>query len=63
MSSDGKYEMRDDEKQMLSSTHEEAYTRVFLHTAVAIKNGSERVVICASDTDIVAMALFHLKQL
>ena len=38
-------------------------TCVFLHTAVAIKNGSERVVICASDTDIVAMALFHFKQL
>ena len=29
VSSDGKYEMRDDEKQMLSSTHEEADTRVF----------------------------------
>ena len=44
VSSDGKYEMRDDEKQMLISTHEEADTGVSLHTAVAIRNGSERVI-------------------
>ena len=63
VSSDGKFEMRADEKKTLSCTHEEADTQVFLHTAVAIQNGSERVIICASDTDIVVMALFHFKQL
>ena len=63
VSSNGKYEKRDDEKQMLSSTHKEADTRVFLHTAVTIINGSEIVIICASGTDIVVMALFHFKQL
>ena len=54
--------MRDDEKQMLSSKHEEADGRVFLHITIAIRNGSERVIICASDTDIVVMALFHFKR-
>ena len=52
--------MRDDEKQMLSSTHKEADERVFLLTTVAIRNESERVIVCASDTDIVVIALFHL---
>ena len=43
---------------MKKQTHE-----FFLHVAVAVKCGSGRVTICASDTDIVVMALFHFKQL
>ena len=63
VSSNVEYNIRDEEKHMLTSTHEEADTRVLLHVAVAVKCRSGRVTICASDTDIVVMALFHFKQL
>ena len=63
VSADEEYEMSDEEKQTLASTHEKADARVFLYMAVAVRSGSERVIICASATAIVVMAFFHLKQL
>lgn len=63
ISSTGKSYITDEERSLLSSTHEEADTRVFLHTLVAVKTGCGRVIICASDTDIVEIAIYLFKQL
>ena len=51
------------EEYLLSSTHKEADTRVFLHVLSAIKNGCKRIIIRASDTDIVVIALYLFEQL
>lgn len=56
-------DVSDDERVLLSSTHEEADTRVFLHATVAIKGGCNRIVIWASDTDIVVIALYLYRKL
>ena len=48
------YNISDEEKHMLTSTHEEADPRVFLPVAVAVKCGSGRVTICASDKDLLS---------
>ena len=51
------------EEYLLSSTHEEAGTRVFLQFLSAIKNGCKRIIIRVSDTDIVVIALYLFEQL
>ena len=51
------------EEYLLSSTHKEADTRVCLHVLSAIKNGCKRIIIRASDTDIVVIALYLFEQL
>ena len=43
---------------LLTSTHEEADTRIFLHVKVASTTCCERVVVVASDTDIVVIATY-----
>ena len=43
----------------LSSTHEEGDTRVILHAIEASKNGYERIVVIARDTDILILLLAY----
>ncbi len=57
------YTISDDERRILSSTQEEADTRVFLHTIVAVKAGCKRIIIHASDTDIVVIGLYMYRHL
>lgn len=40
-------------------THEEADTRLLLHTANAVKHGSQKISIRTVDTDIVVLAIAH----
>ncbi|MES9880282.1 MAG: hypothetical protein ABW185_05305 [Sedimenticola sp.] len=61
--SNGECDMADDERELLTSTHEEADTRVFLHARLAAKLGCTRIVIRASDTDIVVIGLYLCNRL
>lgn len=63
MTANGSAIPSDTEEYLLSSTHEEADTRVFLHVLSAIQNGCKRIIIRASDTDIVVIALYLFEQL
>ena len=58
MTANGPARSSDTEEYLLSSTHEEADTRVFFHALSAIRNGCKRIIIRASDTDIVVIALY-----
>jgi hypothetical protein len=53
----------DHDHDLLASTHEEADTRVFLHTAACVHRGCTRVVIIASDTDIAVIAVYLFQRL
>ena len=44
-------------------THEEADTRIFLHVWHAVREGYKSVMIDASDTDIVVIAIFLMPSL
>ena len=50
-----------DFEQRLSCTHEEADTRVVLHTLDCLKRGIDIVYVDANDTDIVVLLLYHYK--
>ena len=53
----------DTEEYLLSSTHEEADTRLLLRALSAIRNGCKIIIIRASDTDIMVIALYLFEQL
>ena len=53
----------DTEEYLLSSTHEEAATRLLLRALSAIRNGCKIIIIRASDTDIMVIALYPFEQL
>lgn len=61
--SKGEYDAPEDIQKLLTSTHEEADTRIFLHTKAAITSGCEKVIVCASDTDIVVIAMYMFQRL
>ena len=46
-----------EEATTLTSTHEEADTRLFLHALHAAESGYKAVVICAEDTDVLVISL------
>ena len=58
VSSDGETECPMYVQTLLTSTHEEADSRIFLHVKVASTTCCERVVVVASDTDIVVIATY-----
>ncbi len=47
----------------LQSNQKEADTRLLLHTAYAAREGSERVILCANDTNVVVLSISYYKTL
>ena len=63
MAANGPARPPDTEEYLLSSTHEEADTRLLLRALSAIRNGCKIIIIRASDTDIMVIALYLFEQL
>ena len=65
MAANGPARPPDTEEYLLSSTHEEADTRLLLHALSAIRNGCKIIIIRASDTDnkFMVIALYLFEQL
>ena len=63
MAANGPARPPDTEEYLLSSTHEEADTRLLLRTLSAIRNGCKIIIIRASDTNIMVIALYLFEQL
>ena len=63
MTANGLTRPSDTEEYLLCISHEEADTRVFLHTFSAVQNCCKRIIIRASDTDIVVISLYLFEQL
>ena len=43
----------------LTSSHEEADTRIVLHAADAATHDIKRVAVCSRDTDVLVLLVFH----
>ena len=63
MAANGPARPPDTEEYLVSSTHEEADTRLLLRVLSAIRNDCKIIIIRASDTDIMVIALYLFEQL